>query len=85
MTNPWLDPAGARERAAAARVRAAQTRERLRLVRARARREVRRADALVAEAELARGRGLHWEEPGTELERVLVPIDGGQSDPIPRS
>jgi hypothetical protein len=82
MASPRLDPVQVRERASAARARSEQSRQQLHWLFARSRRELRRANALVAEAEPARGRGLHWEEPDIELERVLVPLDGGQPDPI---
>jgi hypothetical protein len=84
MARPGLDSEEVRERASVTRARSAEMRERLEWLYARSRREIRRANALVADAELARGRGLHWEEPGIELERVLVPIDGGLPDRVPR-
>ena len=77
MATGWLDAAAARERAAATRAESAALRAHIDWTLANARKEIRRTRLLLSAAEQSLGFGLVWQEPDSDLDRILVPLDGG--------
>jgi hypothetical protein len=71
------DAAALRAHARVTRAESVRLRAELRVTRYRGRRQIRLAKKLVATARESLGLDLAWQEPDGELDRVLVPLDGG--------